>query len=40
MKVEEHVKDEVKGLNVTFPQQSMIELTNVFKSEHEVSYTI
>ena len=40
VKVEEHVKVEVKGLNVTFPQQSMIELTNVFKSEHEVSYTI
>ena len=38
MKFVEHFEDEVKRLHATFPQQSMIELTNVFKNEQEESY--
>ena len=33
----EHIEEEVKRLYATFPQQPMIELTNVLKREHEAA---
>ena len=33
----EYIEEEVKRLYATFPQQPMIELTNVLKREHEAA---
>ena len=33
----EHIEDEVKRLYAAFPQQPMIELTDVLKREHETA---